>query len=171
MDDMKIISEACDIVDSLIQNRTLRYHERITDWKYDLAMEGYTLWLEEDRAMDLEVAIKKVYSDKVNAQRQRGKKRSHPIVLPFSSVPERVIENGISLPETSSNLEQYDSWQKKYTQIKHLFSEGEDDLICMLMDGLTISEICKIVGISDATVYRAVKTIKSKIERWENGKD
>lgn len=158
----EIILKAYGIVDKLIQNKTIRYHEQITDFKHDLAMDGYTLWL-EDRSKTLEACVRKVYKDRLNALRQRGS-RASAVVLPFSSVSPQEMEAGKQIPENVSNLEMYDQWFQRFQEYKHILSDGEQDMICMLFDGMTINEVCTTMGISSATVYRALNVIKKKVE-------
>ena len=159
---IKALEEAYRIIDSLIQNKSLRYHEQITGWKYDLAMDGYALHLEHP-ALGLKGAIQKIYRNKTNKLRDRSNKRHYTVILPFSAVPQGAIEAGESTPVNTSNLEMYDQWFKDFEKYAHLLTPGEADLICMLFDGLTIKEICATIGITPPTIYRAIETIKGKV--------
>lgn len=162
MNEKHILREALGIIDTLIQNRSLRYHEHITDWKYDLAMEGYTLWL-SDPSWSLKEAIQRVHRNRINKLRERSAKRGYAVVIPFSCVANNTLETSDPVPGNTSNLEEYDNWWTQFESIKPLLTPGEEDVICMLMDGLNIKEICQAMSITPPTVYRTIKNVREKI--------
>ena len=168
MKDQDIITQAYSIVDSLIQDRTLRYHEHITGWKHDLAMEGYTLWL-ENKSKSLQECIKQVHQERVNKSRQRGD-RSPAVIIPFSCVSRTAVTKAVQIPANQSNIEEHNTLCERFESCKHLMTQGEQDVVHMLLDGLTIKEICNIMGVVSSTIYRAVQTIKSKVEGAADGK-